>query len=250
MLTNALETRNPSGEWMTYKMEAEHVPTPVGSRSWKRPTAEKADPNSQIVFFAMLSPTAVGKYYFKMRCRLVSTDGTNSSPYSYVGGSEEKQFKLKVVPVEPESQTWTSGPIAVEVHPNVFVGNFMAACDAQSLGFTAILNVAEELDVPLTRFSTPHPLYKKIGLVDGTINPISPDHILACVRWLEAREGSKTLIHCRAGQGRSGSIAIAFKCKKFPLLSFDEVLQIIWKAKPDITPHKGLKQTIESIRWD
>lgn len=250
VLTNVVETRNPNGEWMTYKMDAEPVPTPVGSRSWRRPDAQAAEQDLQIVFFLMLAPTTLGKYRYKMRCRLSSTDGSETSPYIYAGGKEETEFKLKVLPLEPDSQTWTSGPIAVEVYPNVFVGNFMAACEAQILGFSAILNVAEELDVPVGNFATPQPLYKKVGLVDGTIHPISTEHILACVRWLEAREGSKTLIHCRAGQGRSGSIAIAFKCKKFPLLSFDEVVQNIWKAKPDITPHKGLKQTLESIRWD
>jgi hypothetical protein len=251
VVTNLVDTINKNGDWVAHKMAVEPIPTPAGSRSWRRPETDSTPTGTfQIIFFVMLHPTTIGKYHYKLRTRVVNSNDISTGDYYYFGGDEKKEFKLRVLDLEIHSATWTSGPNAIEVHPNVFVGNFMAACNAQQLGFTAILNVAEELDVPLEKFASPVPSYKKIGLTDGTANAISPENILACVRWLEAKEGSKILIHCRAGIGRSGSIAIAYKCKKFPLLSYDEVTGLIWKAKPDITPHKGLKQTVESIKWE
>lgn len=124
----------------------------------------------------------------------------------------------------------------------------MAACKAPELGFASILNMAEELDVPIDEFPDPKPAYKKIGLPDGTNNVIPLESLSSAVRWLETREGTKTLVHCRAGVGRSGSIAIAYKCKKLSKLSYDEVLLLMWKLKADISPHKGLKQAVEMLR--
>lgn len=250
VMTNLVDAANESGAWVVHSMVAEPQPPAVGSRTWRRPDKEEAVAASLvIVFFVMLYPSAIGKYHFKLRARVRNVVG-ESEVFQYYGGGEDKQYKLRVVATEPESRTWTAGPTAVEIHPNIYVGNFMAACAAPLYGFTAILNVAEELDVPIDKFQAPQPSYKKIGLPDGTINPISLENILAAVRWLETRENGKVLIHCRAGCGRSGSIAIAYKCKKFPLLSYDDVLNLIWKFKSDITPHKNLKQTIESIKWD
>lgn len=249
VVTNMVDSTNEKGEWVIKPMTAEAQPPVVGSRTWKRPESEEVAPIVNIVFFVMLYPTTLGKYYFKYRVRARNAANANGE-YQWFGGSEEMEYKMRIRPTDPESKTWIAGPTAIEVHPNIYVGNFMAACIAPTYGFTAILNVAEELDVPLEKFPLPNPFYKKIGLVDGTVNPITLEHILACVRWVEMRENGKVLIHCRAGCGRSGSIAIAYKCKKFPLLSYDDVLSIVWKAKSDITPHKNLKQTIESIKWD
>lgn len=246
--TNLVDSQNPNGEWVARKMVAEVQPSTPGSRSWKRPESEA--PTLSLTFFVVLVPTTLGKYYFRMRARTNNPQSDKVSAYQYFGGQEDKNFKIKILHPDPDSQTWNSGPIAAEIHPNIYVGNFLMACDAQKHGFTAILNCAEELDLPLEHFTAPLPTYKKIGLVDGTANPISQENILAAVRWLEARDGSKILIHCRAGLGRSGSIGIAYKSKKAPMLSYDDVMSLIWKAKPDITPHKGLRQTLESIKWD
>jgi hypothetical protein len=246
VMTNLVDIQNQTGGWVTHKMNAEVQPPSAGSRSWRRPESES--PTSQIPFFLMLTPTTLGKYQFKVRAILCNSEVVQS--YKYLGGNAEQEFKIKILAPDPESQTWTSGPIAAEIHPNIYVGNFMMACNAQKYGFTAILNMADELDVPLDSFTAPIPAYKKIGLVDGTANVISVEQLLAAVRWIESREGSKILIHCRAGLGRSGSIGIAYKFKKSPMLSFDEVTNLVWKAKPDITPHKGLRQTLESIKWE
>lgn len=251
VLTNMPDDDNKGGEWFTRSMVVEPLPPAVGSRMWKRPTDDEDSAPISVVFFVMLFPKQVGKFKYKLRARAKNVAGV-SDEYQYFGGSAEKEFKVRVLPLDPDSKTWTAGPVAIEVHPNVYVGNFMAACNAPKFGFTALLNVAEELDDPVEMFKgTSTPIYyKKIGLPDGTINAISAENILACVRWIESRDSGKVLIHCRAGLGRSGSIAIAYKFKKSPFLSYDDILNQIWKLKPDITPHKGLQQTLESIKWD
>lgn len=250
VLTNLVDDNNEGGEWTARSMVVEPTPPAVGSRSWKRPDSDETVATVTMVFFVMLFPRKVGKFKYKLRVRATNAPDSVES-YQYYGGSSETEYKVRILPLEPDSKTWTAGPVAIEVHPNVFVGNFMAACIAPKFGFTAILNVAEELDDPIETFQSPTPIYyKKIGLVDGTVNPISPEAILSCVRWVELRESGKVLIHCRAGLGRSGSIAVAYKFKKLPMIGYDEVLAQLWKAKPDVTPHKGLQHTLETIKWE
>lgn len=250
VLTNLADDGNEGGEWMSRAMVVEPQPPAVGSRSWKRSDSTELPAAVSMVFFVVLFPKRIGKFKYKMRVRVKDAPGA-SDAYQYYGGSSETEYKVRVLPLEPDSKTWTAGPTAIEVHPNIYVGNFMAACIAPKFGFTAILNVAEELDDPVETFQSPTPIYyKKIGLTDGTVNQIPAETILSCVRWIESRDSGKVLIHCRAGLGRSGSIAVAYKSKKLPFLSYDEVLAQIWKAKPDITPHKGLQQTLATIKWD
>lgn len=244
--TNLVDQANPNGDWVVHEMALEQTHAKIGSTSWRRPDATDNEKPAQNTYFVMLHPTSLGKFHVKLRIRLSS----NSSSYLYFGGSESSQMKVKIVKPDETHEAWALGPIAVEIHPNVFVGNFLAACNAQQMGFTAVLNVAEELDVPLETFTAPLPAYKKIGLVDGIVNLISVENIKAAVRWLESYDSAKTLMHCRAGRGRSGSIAVAYKSKKMPMVAYEDILTQIWKAKPDITPHKGLEHTLRTIKWD
>jgi hypothetical protein len=66
-----------------------------------------------------------------------------------------------------------------------------------SLGFEAILNMGEEIDVHFDVSRSGSVVYHKIPLVDGPSNPIPAEAILDAVRWIENHRAMKMLIHCR-----------------------------------------------------
>lgn len=142
---------------------------------------------------------------------------------------------------------WTTGPQYVQVSPNVYIGNYIAASHAQDLGFSAVLNMSTELEDFYPEEAKI--LYKKIGMPDGAHNPIPASAILEAVAWINdcVTQDFRVLVHCRAGIGRSGSIGIAYLFSRNPQWSFKDTLKTIWKSKPDIYPHKDLDITLEKI---
>lgn len=154
--------------------------------------------------------------------------------------------RIKVHPPS-ERMPWTKGPQAAQIAPNVFIGNFIAASHARELGFSAILNMAKELEMFYPDEDNIE--YKKLGALDGAHNPIDISFIEEGVKWIEDKveNGHKVLVHCRAGIGRSGSIGIAYLYSKNSQWSFKDTLKNIWSFKPDIYPHKNLETTLEKL---
>jgi len=152
-----------------------------------------------------------------------------------------------VITVTPpnESMPWTKGPQYVEIAPHVFIGNFIAASQAAELDFTAVLNLAAELDLP----PDPKVKHKKISIGDGAHHAIDDEMVMDAITWIKERlrEGGNVLLMCRAGIGRSGSLGIAYLYYLHPELSYKEVLDNIWSVKADIYPHKGLQQSLERL---
>jgi hypothetical protein len=103
--------------------------------------------------------------------------------------------------------------------------------------------------------------HKVISVAPGAHNCISDAILKEAVEFLqqELEEGKKVLVHCRDGNGRSGSIAVAYIAsqlkKQHPWRKNDgaeiyqQALNEIWKWKCDVYPHKGLRQSVESMRW-
>lgn len=113
--------------------------------------------------------------------------------------------------VEPPSLSlsWTQGASCVEVCPNVYVGNFIAASQASELGVDAVLNLASELS--LTSPFNSSFVYNKLGALDGAKHTIPDKILLESVDWIEQKikQGTKKiLVNCRAGIGRIGSVAL------------------------------------------
>mmetsp|Transcript_29186 Transcript_29186/g.41074 ORF Transcript_29186/g.41074 Transcript_29186/m.41074 type:complete len:284 (+) Transcript_29186:76-927(+) len=223
--TNATHKLNPEGDWhgidMTYKQK---------------------DQYGNLVFQVSFLPTSSGNFEYTVRIGL-NNKQTQIQEWKWAG-SFGKNGSLKVSPPN-DDMPWTKGPQTVEISPNVFIGNFIAASQAKELGFHAVLNMAQELDiVPPSSIQ-----YKKIAIPDGANHPIPAEEILDAVRWVEqrVRQHCKVLVHCRAGIGRSGSIGIAYLFYSHPEISYKETLEQIWKVKNDIFPHKDLEATLEKL---
>ena len=145
-----------------------------------------------------------------------------------------------------QADKWTQGPNFDEIiYNSIWVGNFIAASNAKSCGFTHVLNCADNLDIVYAGGGID---YKKIPLKDGAANPISDESIKEAVLWLKERnkKGNRILINCRAGIGRAGSIAVAFVFATNSSMSFDDAYKFVFQ-KRFIYTHTGLKESLYNL---
>ncbi|KAF9337970.1 hypothetical protein BG006_001071 [Podila minutissima] len=106
--------------------------------------------------------------------------------------------------------------------------------------------------------------HKVISLAPGAHNRISEAILREAVEFLhkEVSQGKKVLVHCRDGNGRSGSVALAYIAAQTQKLNqekgrpnqskgdiYNQSLQEIWKWKCDVYPHRGLRSTLETMEW-
>ncbi len=222
--TNALTKLNSEGNWHGIDFEY-----------------QSREAEDSFIFQGGFMPTSEGFYEFTYRVGLEDSDR-----WQWVGDFKQNGY-LKVEPPSPLMK-WTQGPSYVEFLPQVYVGNFIAASQAEQLGIDAVLNLATEFN--LTFPSDSNIVSKKIGLLDGSQHPISDEVLLEAVNWIDEqvkRGKKKVLINCRAGIGRSGSASIAYCFYKHPDWSYQQTLDYIWSKKPDIYPHKHLQESLERL---
>ena len=144
------------------------------------------------------------------------------------------------------------GPDYNHIVGSVHLGNFIAATNAVELGFTHVLNVADNLDMVYStpaseprhddlHQSAPPVVYRKIAMRDGAHNPIDSRLIAEAVDWLKSvdSERARVLVNCRAGIGRAGSVAVAYVFATNRSMSFDDAYQFVF-AKRFVYPHAGL----------
>jgi protein-tyrosine phosphatase len=223
--TNALTKFNSEGDWHSINL----IYTPEESQQVS-------------VFQGSFMPTAPGDFQFTYRfCRK-----NDENTWQWAGQFQENGY-LKVELPSPDRQ-WTQGPNFVEVFPNIYVGNFIAASQAASLGIDAVLNLGEELTL---MFPESSPIaYRKMGTLDGASNPIADQILLAAVHWIDEQvnqDKKKILINCRAGIGRSGSVGVAYCFSKNPQWTYQQTLDYIWSKKPNIYPHSQLQDSLERL---
>ncbi|HEY9833703.1 MAG TPA: dual specificity protein phosphatase [Stenomitos sp.] len=223
--TNALTKLNPEGNWHGIDLESHFQ-----------------ESNDTWIFHGSFMPTSEGDYQFTYRIGLKN----NQNQWQWAGGFNENG-ELHVKLPSP-SMTWTQGPSCVQVLPQVYVGNFIAASQASELGVEAILNMAEELTLSFPASS--NIVYKKLATLDGARHPISDEVLLEAVNWIDeqVKQGKKkVLVHCRAGIGRSGSVSLAYCFYKNPLWNYEQTLEYIWSKKADIYPHTHLQESLERL---
>ncbi|MEW6378107.1 MAG: dual specificity protein phosphatase [bacterium] len=225
--TNVIDKLSPDGVW-------HGVPMYLNSRHSA----------GILEFHGSFMPTDQGRFEYTVRIGLKRSGQYYPSQWQWAGAYGQNG-SLTVLPPSPEMQ-WTQGPQAEEIAPGVFVGNLIAASKAPELGFQAVLNMAEELNIG---FPSGGVEYKKIALADGAHNPIPPEKILDAVSWIQqqVKKGHKVCVNCRAGIGRSGSIGIAYLYASNPAWPYSRALQAAWDKKPNIYPHKNLQETLEAL---
>ncbi|MGF1496649.1 MAG: dual specificity protein phosphatase family protein [Elainellaceae cyanobacterium] len=222
--TNAPTKFNSQGDWHSLDL-----------------TYERTDASGQTTFVGGFRPTSEGDYEFTYRVKL-----RGSSQWQWAGWLDNNG-RLQVRPPSPTA-SWTQGPSYVEILPQVYVGNFIAASQAEQLGLDAVLNLGEELTVTYAPDSSI--TYQKMGTPDGAHHPISEEILRDAVQWIEAQRQQgkqRILVHCRAGIGRSGSVGVAYCFYKHPHWTYEQALLYAWSKKADIYPHRNLQESLERL---
>lgn len=219
--TNAINKLNSNGDWVGINLKYESEIAP-----------------NIYQFSHSISPTSTGDFQFTYRVGLKE----NPQNWLWAGGFQENG-NLKVEPPS-DAMGWTQGASYVEFLPGVYVGNFIAASQAESLGFDAVLNLAAEF--PLSFAPESNISYKHIHLLDGAVNIIPDEAIQESIDWinLQLKTGRKVLINCRAGIGRSGSMSVAYCYHKNAAWDYKQTLDYMWEKKPDIYPHRNLQESL------
>ncbi|MCS6293386.1 MAG: dual specificity protein phosphatase family protein [Nitrospira sp.] len=108
-------------------------------------------------------------------------------------------------------------------------------------GIAGLLLVAEEFSVePPVWLDYEYIPFKEFSAVD----PVRLDRAVA---WLEARApGTRTLVCCRAGMGRSASVLIAYFCCNQGL-PYEEAVAFVKARRPGAMPLPQLQETIENV---
>ncbi len=105
-----------------------------------------------------------------------------------------------------------------------------------------VLFLAQEYDIAPPKGVT----FAKIPLTEFA--EVSASTLDSAIRWLEDQgDDRKLLICCRAGMGRSVSVAIAYLCCVAGL-AYVEALALVKARRPGATPLPGLEETIQKVR--
>ncbi|PRP88980.1 putative protein-tyrosine phosphatase [Planoprotostelium fungivorum] len=247
--TNLQHKLNPDGQWQGVDL-----------------TFVKKQEDGTSIFQSTFLGTSAGDFEYTIRMALrrilMHTRAKSSSISSSAPGGigpvtstdDEVEWKWASnfgqngkIHVSPPSEDlpWTKGPQVAEVLHNLYIGNLSAASQCKELHFDALLNCSRECEV----VAPPNIHYHKIPLADGANNTIRENDIRDAVAWVEQRldQGAKTLVFCRAGLGRSGSVLISYLFYAHPEWTFQQTLDELWKVKSDVYPHKDLQNTLEKV---
>lgn len=217
-----------------------YVDRPGGSHENVVMTLAAYSNNEYYTYVATIAPDKVGPVEY---CGVIS---------AYDRSLATNTGRLTVLSAKDEE--WQHRPVYQQVAKGIWVGNARAAFEAEKLGFDRILNVADQFN-----FSMSSEKYKCIPLVDWGTNAIPKEKIYEAVNWLteQASGGKKTIVNCRAGIGRSGSIAIAYLYANNPHLNYHQVVHMARcgyddkvPGKSNIYPHVGLKESLEELYPD
>lgn len=124
---------------------------------------------------------------------------------------------------------------------NLLVGSIDDAQEPPAVVGTLLL-VAEEFSITPAAWVD----YHRIPLREFA--KADPAKLMEAVQWLESRvPKSRTLVCCRAGMGRSVSVAMAYLCC-VEGRTYDEVLRLVMTRRPGAMPLPNLQVAIEQVR--
>jgi protein-tyrosine phosphatase len=128
-----------------------------------------------------------------------------------------------------------------QITDRLFVGNINDALQPPSM-ISALLLVAEEYNIP-----APGGLaYGKIPFKD--FGEADPNVLADAVGWVERHMAdNRVMVCCRAGMGRSVSVAMAYLCC-VEGMAYADVLSLVMSRRPGALPLPQLKDTIEVVQ--
>lgn len=123
----------------------------------------------------------------------------------------------------------------------LLVGNIEDARQPMA-AIAALLLVAEEFSIE----PPPWLEYQKVPFKEfAPVDAVSLDR---AVSWVESRDqGSRVLVCCRAGMGRSASVVIAYFCCVRDM-SYDDAVALVKAKRPGAVPLPNLQETIAQVR--
>lgn len=111
---------------------------------------------------------------------------------------------------------------------------------APPAGITAVLCVAEELDLP-AGFSPA----RKVPITD--MQPIPPHQLAEGVNWIGRYIDEQTiLVYCNSGVGRASSVVVAFLCLRRGM-GFGEAVQWVAERRPYMSTLPALITSIAQV---
>lgn len=125
------------------------------------------------------------------------------------------------------------------IDEKIGVGDSESHKNARHLGYSAILNLAKEVN-----YEPPEGVeYRKVPLTDDGNNRCS--RIEEAVEALDelVKEGKKVLVHCRSGVSRSPSIVAAY-FEQHEGWTLDSAIQAIKQKRPIVNPGVGFWGTL------
>jgi hypothetical protein len=97
--------------------------------------------------------------------------------------------------------------------------------------------------------------YMQVPFQDFSHHPLDEAKLWTAVYWIRERiaQGTPVLVHCHAGIGRSGSVAVAYLLLfRYPEKTYDEVVAMVnMRLAPKrhyIYPHLGLPESVNRLR--
>ena len=122
----------------------------------------------------------------------------------------------------------------------LFVGNINDAMQPP-VQIGALLLVAEEYTIDAPEWLA----YGKIPFKD--FGEADPTRLAAAVRWVERHlMDNRVMVCCRAGMGRSVSVAMAYLCC-VEKMDYSDVLKLVTTRRPGAMPLPKLEHTIERV---
>jgi len=122
----------------------------------------------------------------------------------------------------------------------LILGNIDDARDPMP-AIAGLLLVAEEFTVE------PAPWIDYLHVPFKEFSPVDPARLDRAVTWLEERApGTRTLVCCRAGMGRSASVLIAYCCCSQGL-PYEDAVAFIKARRPGAMPLPKLRETIDKV---
>ena len=201
-------------------------------RAQQLPMEVHPDREGLVHLFGTLRPTAAGEWRVWVHLRDACGEVRTEERSLEVTSANDEPWEMGAFTKQVLSDYWR--PAGGEL----WVGNLASLEQAARFGFDAALNLAEGLDRLVDKRALDGVDYRYLPFADGAHNPLSPTRAIDGITWLlqRLRAGRKTLVNCRAGIGRSGSLAVLAGAAEKPAVGFWEIAARV-KADKDIHVH-------------